>query len=214
MAPTSHLRVSFLVLLSWFALSTGLSAQSSSLAVERREGAFELSVRVAAGQLVLQRTGNSVLEARLRGVPGSRATAATWSERDASGAVTPWYALSLDGKTFHAAQPTSYVIQLRHGRFDPASDVPVVPAFLAGESAGGRLYVVQYWTQGLEEYRNAIRALGGEVHFFLANHCNVVELDSTQVASVRALEFVRWVGPFHPAYKLEEELLAEQIQGW
>ncbi len=161
-----------------------------------------------SGPVVVHETQSRVEDLALRSVPGSPALAATWTEV-ADNQSTPYYALSLDGVTFHVAQPTNYEIELRYARFDPLREVPAIPAFLDSERSGGRLFIVQYWTQGLEEYRAALRALGARDHLFLAQHANVVELDPSRLDAVRALEFVRWVGPYHPAYKLEPELLAE-----
>jgi serine protease AprX len=177
----------------------------------RLETTAEGSSVVAAlptGALVVRQTQSEVQDLALRSVPGSPVLAATWTEL-VDGDPVPWYALSLDGAKFHPPQPTSYEIELRYARFDPLQQVPAVPAFLDGERFGGRLYIVQYWTQGLEEYRAALRSLGARDHLFLAQHANVFEIDPARLDDVRALEFVRWVGPYHPAYKLEPELFAE-----
>src|SRR5688572_27577422 len=182
--------------------------QQKELRLESTATGSSVVAEVANGPVVVRQTSSEVADLDLRSVPGSPALAATWTEF-ADGARVPWYALSLDGVRFHPAQPTSYEIELRYARFDPLVQVPAVPAFLDGERFGGRLYIVQYWTQGLEQYRAALRALGARDHLFLAQHANVFELDPAQLDAVRALEFVRWVGPYHPAYKLEPELFAQ-----
>ena len=108
---------------------------------------------------------------------------------------------------------TSYELLLRYARFDPLRSTPAVAHELAARPES-ELFVVQYWTPGVEAYRSALRRRGVRVHLFLANHANVVRMSPELVEEIRALPFVRWVGPFHPAYKLEEALLAEQIRGW
>jgi hypothetical protein len=145
-------------------------------------------------------------------VPGQRAAARLWSEPDASGRLVPHYSLSLDGEHFGAAIATDYDLRLRYARFDPSGGEAPVPAGLRAPAAS-RLWVVQCWTQVLEDYRAALRAAGAELHLFLANHAEVVELDPAALARVRALPFVRAVTPFHPAYKLEEELLQGLARG-
>jgi subtilisin family serine protease len=145
-------------------------------------------------------------------VPGKRAVARVWSERAPDGQLVPHYSVSADGEHFTAARATDYDLRLRKERFDPRARDAEIPAELRAVP-GSRLYVVQCWTQVLEDYRAALRELGVEIHRFLANHANVVEMSAATAERVRALSFVRAVVPFHPAYKLEEELLAGIAEG-
>ncbi len=138
-------------------------------------------------------------------IPGKPSFARVWTVPGSNGPETN-YTLSLDGKITATVKNANYDLLLRYQRFDPVADRPSIPAQLQANS-DNRLMIVQYWTQGIEDYREAIRDLGGEIHLFLANHANVVELPSSAVDSVRGLSFVRTVVPFHPAFKLEEELL-------
>jgi hypothetical protein len=139
-------------------------------------------------------------------VPGKPARARVWTAKDSEGRLRSYASLSLDGVTFTAPRETRNELELRYGRFDPTEEGPVVPEKLRAQPSN-RLFVVQYHTQGLEDYRDVLRELGAEVHLFLAHNANVVELEPSRLATVRALPFVRAVRPFHPAYKLEEELL-------
>ena len=73
---------------------------------------------------------------RVIGVEGSPVAVKVWQERGAGGEVTPHYAISLDGKSFSDPRPTSYILKLRHGRFDPLADAPapaIEPGFEAGD---------------------------------------------------------------------------------
>lgn len=103
---------------------------------------------------------------------------------------------------------SSYELLLRYARFDPLRSTPAVAPELAARP-DSELFVVQYWAPGVEAYRSALRRRGVRIHLFLANHANVVRMSPELVKEIRALPFVRWVGPFHPAYKLEEGLLAD-----
>ena len=144
-------------------------------------------------------------------IPGSEARVKTWSENDRSGMAKDWYAISLDGRTWHQRQ-TSYVIKLRHGDFDPAGDLPTDPGVdNLRHGKDTHLYIVQFITQPLEDYRRTVRDLGGKVHQFLAQHAHLVRMDESTLAKVEALPFVRWVGPYHPGYRLEEPML-ENLQ--
>ncbi len=59
----------------------------------------------------------------------------------------------------------------------------------------------------LEVFRRDIEAHGGTIHRFLANHAQIVEMSPGAAKSVSALPYVRWVGAYHPEYRLEPFLL-------
>ena len=139
---------------------------------------------------------------------------ATWREEmDDNQEQIEFFALSFDaGKTFHHETETTYQIRLKYGCFDPlvADTQPAVPGHLqVGEFADAErgVFIVQFITQPLQEYRDAIEDSGGTIHKFLADHAYLVELDAEALARIQQLPFVRWVGHYQPAYKLEEELL-------
>jgi len=106
-------------------------------------------------------------------------------------------------------QPThaDYRLGLRYRTFDPLTAAPQVPAELTA-TANNRLFIVQYHTQGLQQYRDVVTAAGGKCVLFLANYANIYNMDLALAADVQELPFVRAVVPFHPAYKLDEQLLA------
>ncbi len=135
--------------------------------------------------------------------------AMTWTE-----AGVPHYAVSLDGgASFGRVRATQYEIMLRFGDFDPLRDVaPTVPAELQAR-ADGELFIVQYITKGLEPWREELRASGAVDHRYLGYHANIWRMSPEQAEAARQLPFVRWVGPFHPAYKLSDELMAEYREG-
>ncbi len=148
-------------------------------------------------------TEREVINARLVEVPGSSVRLALWEELPPGGQAVPFYAISLDGENMARVRRTSYALKLRHGDFDPLGGVPHVElALSAGPTTN--LYVVQFVTQPLEEFRAVIEALGGTVYNYLANHAHIVKMDPGTRGKVAALEFVRWVGPYHPTYRLEE----------
>ena len=97
-----------------------------------------------------------------------------------------------DGAPVIDARRASYVVKLRHGDFDPLAPMPV-PALETGFAAGPdtNLYLVQFVTQTLPEFREAVSALGGAVRKFIPNHTFVVEMSSTVRAEVETLPFVR-----------------------
>lgn len=140
--------------------------------------------------------------------------AQTWNRPAAGGATEPWFRLSYDGgQTFTRDRSLPYEIMLRYAEFDPMGvGEPSVPEGLQA-SAENRLWIVQYVTPGTEVWRDQIRAAGAVDHRFLAWHSNVWEMDAATAEAVKTLPFVRWVGAFHPVYKLENEVLAAWSEG-
>ena len=154
------------------------------------------------------RTARTVNDARLINLPDSAAQVFVWQEDGEAGKV-PFYAISLDGKTINKIQQTSYEMMLRYGKFDPLVEVvPTVPAALTARPSisGEEVYIVQFVTQPLDEYRKTIAALGGEIYTYLPNHSYLIKMNATTRQTVDNLPFVRWTGIYQPAYKLEEVL--------
>ncbi|MBI5849633.1 MAG: hypothetical protein HZB39_01120 [Planctomycetes bacterium] len=113
------------------------------------------------------------------------------------------------GRTWQAFVAPAGTIELRYARFDPrAGGEPAVEPRLAA-AKDNRLFIVQFVTDVLPEYCAALDALGVRRFHVAPNEGYVVRMDRSVLARVQALPFVRWVGEFHPAYKLHESILAE-----
>ena len=95
-------------------------------------------------------------------------------------------------------------IRLANRSFDPLVQ-PNRVRLLAGV---GRLFLLQYETQPLEAYRDALSRLGVRVHRFVPGQTVIAHVPPRAEALVRELPFVRWMGPFFAADRLEPALLA------
>ena len=176
--------------------------EKSVLSVQAGQGGTSL---VLDG-IPFHRTGSVISEERLILVPGTGTRVALWTETYANGQAAPYYSIGRAGAPMGRAVETSYILKVRHGEFDPLRRVPPVDRSLeSGESEN--LYIVQFETQALQEYRDAISIMGGRVLAFMANHAHIVRMSPGVRNQVAALPFVRWTGPYHPAYRLEEYLL-------
>jgi hypothetical protein len=151
---------------------------------------------------------DGVEAARTLAVPNSSLKVALWNEVDRAGVTTPHYAVAFDGVHFSPPQATSYRILVAYQEFDPAAGVPAVPANLAADR-GTNVYIVQFYTQPLDAYRAQIEALGGEIGSFIPNNAHVITMSPEVRVQVAALPFVRWVGPYEPAYRVDPQILAE-----
>jgi serine protease AprX len=179
----------------------GVGGQSPILDISQTK--LGTVVRVDNGAAI-RVTPAQVQKPRLIQIPGSNQLLALWEERTKAGS-TPYYAILPDGRTAARVTPTSYDIKLRYAEFDPTSRVPSVPASLAA-TPQNNVYIVQFATQPLQEFRDAITAAGGEITYYLAEHSYIVRMDATARQQVESLPFVRWVGNYEPAYRLESFL--------
>jgi hypothetical protein len=179
--------------------------QTSDFRIVRENNEFVLS----AGELgAFHRTPRKISDARLINLPETGGQVFVWNEETGSGSKSPHYAISLDGKIVGTVRETSYEMLLRYGKFDPLVEIPSTADNLTaknGTNSDG-VYIVQFVTQPLNEYRDAIKALGGETFIYLPNHAYIVKMNTETSQAVSNLPFVRWVGNYHPAYKIEEFL--------
>jgi hypothetical protein len=128
-----------------------------------------------------------------------------WTEPGTDGMPTDHYGISLDGRSIVRTVATSYEIGLGDAPFDPRVAIPAVDPRLAA-GPGCRLWVVQFVTQPLEAFVRQLEALGGTVHHHVARHACLVEIEPEARAAIEALPHVRWVGAYHPAFRLERSL--------
>lgn len=180
----------------------GGQAIATELVVQRNGLWTELALQ---GQEQFHHTEAEVMDARLVKVPDPTMLIALWNEHNAIGDITFHYVFSFDGQSFSQVRRTSYDIKLRYARFDPLQSIPVVPEAMRAD-VSGQLFIVQFFTQPLRQLREVITRLGGTVYNFLPDNAYVVAMDIETRAQVEALPYVRWVGPYHPAYRLEEFL--------
>ena len=96
--------------------------------------------------------------------------------------------------------------------FDPLAGEPAVPALLPTPAAN-QLRIVQSWSQILPEYRQAIEALGIEIYNYLPEQGYLVRMDAQKEAQLRALPWVRWVGEWKLAYKLDRAIVDDMLAG-
>lgn len=141
---------------------------------------------------------------------GSKTRVFTWTESSHLGTANNFSAISLDGESLTKIASTDYQIKLRSKAFDPLLETSnrVADAY-PGSGSDRAAYIVQFVSQPLEEFRREIRSLGAEIFIYLPNHAYIVQMDRGTVESVSALPFVRWVGRYEPAYKVDRKILSK-----
>src|SRR5690606_1367718 len=112
----------------------------------------------------IRRTEQAVTDERRFEFRDSETVVLTWSEISANGGAVPFYAISTDGETVQKIEQASQQIDLKFAKFDPLSGVPATPFELTERGNSGGTFIVQFATQPIEEYRKAIRDLGGTIY--------------------------------------------------
>ncbi|NVJ26952.1 S8 family serine peptidase [Myxococcus sp. AM011] len=162
---------------------------------------------------VFHRTDNTVQGLRTLGVPKTQLQLHVWQEEGADGERQDFFAYSRGGtELVGRAMATTHEVRLAHVTFDPLSaQVPLVAGLLAAD-AENTLSLVQLHATPLPELREALEREGGKVLRFLTDHTFLVEMDADTRKRVAELPFVRWVGPYHPEYRVEG-FLREALTG-
>ncbi|MGD1916069.1 MAG: S8 family serine peptidase [Phycisphaerales bacterium] len=97
-------------------------------------------------------------------------------------------------------------IRLRYAEFDPTHFTPAIPMNLRSPGDAG-VYIVQLHERSNAASMDALRDAGAHIGRFLPENAYIVRMGARIANVVRTLPEVRWVGAYHPAYKLDEPML-------
>ena len=178
------------------------------LVVEPGQGVSRVFVEVEAGngqvrRSLLRVTPSGVAPGSAGWDPAGRAAFATWTEGGQR-----WFSATRDGgRSWFEARAIDTAIRLKAGDAEPGRPMPA-PAASLTLPADGRLYVVQFKTLGLPEWREALTEVGAEVLSYLPSNSHIVRMHPALVQTVKGLDVVERVEPYHPGYRLEDELAA------
>jgi hypothetical protein len=200
------------------AISTGRGRAGLQLAALLAVAGLLVAAQVTADQpheLLLDdgtawySTDRPVHDQRIVAVPGSARQIHLWQEELPSGERQSFYAITEAGsKVLGRVRATTYNIRLRDHIFDPLVEGPPAAAAALSARLGNKLYLVQFISTPLPEYREAITRAGGKVLRFLSDHTFIIEMEPPVRAQLARLPYVRWIGPYHPMYRLEHPLRA------
>lgn len=98
-------------------------------------------------------------------------------------------------------------IKLRSIEFDPTVEAPAAPAALSLRTAEvgpteENYWIVQFIGPVKSEWGEAVRELGGNIGDYVPDNAFLVRMTPKVKDQVSELDFVRWVGPYQPAYKI------------
>ncbi len=104
-----------------------------------------------------------------------------------------------------AASAQAVTIDLEAYRFDPMLGEPQLPAdltFGTRDTAEFGYFLVQSDSPITGEWKQSLESAGATLYGYIPDHAFIVGLDSQAQSRVQALPDVRWMGHFHPAYKI------------
>lgn len=109
-----------------------------------------------------------------------------------------------------APSSASSQIELRYASFDPAVALPEIPEILQS-GARDTMRIVQFTGVPTQADRDTIEALRGEVIGYLPSNAYVVRMAADNLQVLETVASVRWVGDYHPAFRLDPALQGEEV---
>ena len=163
---------------------------------------------------LIRKTTQPVSSLERISVADSNSTVFTWKEDPSDGKQQTFYSVSVDGKSVSQPIQARYDIMLRYSVFDPLVSTPAIPEALSGNDDGRKgVYIVQFKTQAIDGYTRSIESLGGKVFMYVPEYAYIVQMDNAAKAKIENLPFVRWVGNYEPAYKIDPDLIESSLSG-
>ncbi|MBX3357967.1 MAG: S8 family serine peptidase [Phycisphaeraceae bacterium] len=195
-----------------FGQATGKAVTAPSLRAVAARGITRVSTPDGR---VIHETASQVRNIILTQVGGGEAVA-RWQEQNEAGVWVPWYSLSRDASsplpTFEPARRTSDLLLLKYAAFDPLAAAPAVSKTLQAPSTAG-VFIVQCICPPTDSFKTSLAAAGASPVAYLVNNALIVKADPKAAKAIGMLPFVRWVGPYHTAYKCEAALLESAAMG-
>ena len=107
-------------------------------------------------------------------------------------------------------------IRMQQAQFDPLHDgMTVLPSLSRATRGddGSEYRIVQFDGPLRAAWREDVNRQGATIIDYVPDFAWLVRVDSTRAADLAAIDGVRWVGPFVPAFRLSSELLDDALAG-
>ena len=99
-----------------------------------------------------------------------------------------------------------YTISLTTAKFDPLKEgEPNIPLSLKAKETGTTYYIVQFKGPIFRDWKKQIKKAGAEILAYIPHFALIVKMDKNIKQKIEKLHFVRWVGLFHPYYKISPD---------
>jgi hypothetical protein len=100
--------------------------------------------------------------------------------------------------------PAEQLIRLQHVTFDPLAGGE--PGLESQSTEAGPYYLVQFNGPPQAVWLQQVEQLGATLLGYIPDNAYLARIEPEDVAKVKSLYAVRWVGPYRPAYKLAPAL--------
>lgn len=117
--------------------------------------------------------------------------------------------LLLAGTDHLVAQSSATLsIRLKTGSFDPFTSTPSALASAQSEAIADNqeVFLVQFNGPVQEAWKTAMQQIGVQLYGYVPDYAFIARLNNSTAEQVQQLPFVRWVGPYRPAYKFDMQL--------
>jgi uncharacterized membrane protein len=111
---------------------------------------------------------------------------------------------------FTLNQEPRIFIKIKNARFDPLIQLPDIARGLTYTSSPG-YYLVQCQGPIRSKWHKEIQNQGASILGYIPDYTYLVKMDEEALHRVSNIPFIRWIGIYHPAYKLQTGLL--EIEG-
>ena len=99
-------------------------------------------------------------------------------------------------------------IHLQYASFDPLSAEPYIPSEqrMSVASLEAATYLLQFSGPVREEWKAAVTQAGVSLYDYVPDYAFIARMDDAVASKVQDLPYVRWIGLYHPAYRLSPAL--------
>ncbi len=106
------------------------------------------------------------------------------------------------------------MIYLQYAQFDPLQGEPNLPAaqLELAQANPSTTYLLQFSGPVMEDWVADVEAAGARLYGYVPDYTFIARIDAQALDAVRALPFVRWVGPFYPAYRMPAGFQAQAVK--
>ena len=112
-----------------------------------------------------------------------------------------------------AASPDGPLIRLQYAQFDPQQSEPAIPEQQQAqfEAGASNLYLLQFTGPVQEQWKTATEKAGVHLYSYVPDYAFLARMDENALQAATELPFVRWIGPFYPAYRLAASLQPQAL---
>lgn len=130
----------------------------------------------------------------------------TWTEQCIEGDFI-YSSISRDnGKSWSEPRKMDYEIILKTDVFDPLIEEPEIPSELKLHESQG-YYIVQLKSRLVQEWYDTMDVIDGTIYDYIPNNAFLVEMNEDVKKIVEDMPYTRWIGFYHPAYKIQKGLM-------